>query len=124
MRKKRPLTDEEMAEKLVNLYLQEVARLGLKRNLGLDEVINAYYYALHRLSQKNEAMQRMEKAVKREEQELQTATRRDIVPHAFTPPIPASQESGSTIKVTPKKTAPGYDVEEEVREETYEEKKN
>lgn len=110
--KRRSLTNEEMSTKLVNLYLQEVARLGMKRNLTLDEVINAYYYALHRLSKKEDAMQRMAKSVEKEEQALQHATRKEIVPSASLPPV---QET--------KKLPSGYEVQEEVREETYEEKK-
>jgi len=111
MNQRRPLSNEEMSTRLVNLYLREVARLGMKRNLSLDEVINAYYYSLHRLSKKEEAMQRMKQSVEREEQELQHATRTDIVPSASLP------------NPLTKKPEPGYEIQEEVREETYEEKK-
>lgn len=38
--------EEEIAFKLVQTYFIEIARFGLKKQLTLDEIINAYIYAL------------------------------------------------------------------------------
>ncbi len=46
------VSDEETAVKLAGLYFKEVARLGFKRSLELDSVINAYFYALARIRRK------------------------------------------------------------------------
>jgi len=43
------LSDEELAVRLVSLYFEEIARMGFKRQLELDDVINAYYHALGKL---------------------------------------------------------------------------
>jgi hypothetical protein len=43
------LSDEELSVKLVSLYFEEIARMGFKRQLELDDVINAYYHALSKL---------------------------------------------------------------------------
>jgi len=47
------VTDEEIAQRLVKLYFEEIARLGFKRSLDLDSIINAYYYTLERIKRKN-----------------------------------------------------------------------
>jgi|GEM_PF-928326 len=38
--------DEEIAFKIVQTYFKEIARYGFKKQLTLDEIINAYFYAL------------------------------------------------------------------------------
>lgn len=43
------LSEEELAVRLVSLYFEEIARMGFKRQLELDDVINAYYHALSKL---------------------------------------------------------------------------
>ncbi|HIH21776.1 MAG TPA: hypothetical protein HA222_03930 [Candidatus Diapherotrites archaeon] len=43
------LSDEELAVRLVSLYFEEIARMGFKRQLELEDVINAYYHALGKL---------------------------------------------------------------------------
>ncbi len=40
---------EETAIKIVDLYFREIARHGIKREMDLDAVINAYKYALSKL---------------------------------------------------------------------------
>ena len=52
----------EVAFKIVRLYFEEIARLGFKRQLDLDQIINAYFYTLKRLGAKEEDIQ---KAVKK-----------------------------------------------------------
>ncbi len=62
--------DEEVAYRLVKLYFEEVARLGFKRTLSLDAIMNAYFYALQRMENKGAEMAAMKKLVKKEESEL------------------------------------------------------
>ncbi|MCX6803124.1 MAG: hypothetical protein NTY48_00985 [Candidatus Diapherotrites archaeon] len=50
------MNDEEAAFKIVRLYFEEVARLGFKRSLDLDQMINAYFYTLNRLKHRDKAM--------------------------------------------------------------------
>jgi hypothetical protein len=55
---------EEIAFKIIQTYFMEIARLGLKRQLTLDEIINAYFYALARVKRQSVEMSEVEKAVK------------------------------------------------------------
>lgn len=41
--------EEEVAFKIVQTYFKEIARFGFKKRLTLDEIINAYLYALARV---------------------------------------------------------------------------
>ena len=74
------LSDEEIAARIVGIYFKEIARLGLKRSLTLDEVINAYYYTLSRLGHKEKAMKEAMKKVVIEEKELRTKTKKELLP--------------------------------------------
>jgi hypothetical protein len=65
-----PLSDEEIAFKLVELYVIEVSKGHEKRQMGLDTVLNAYFYALLRIKRKNEEMLALTEAVEKEEQVL------------------------------------------------------
>lgn len=62
------IPDEEMAYRLVDLYLREVSRRGEKRQMGLDTIINAYFYTLLRLKKKKEEMGLLTPAVEKEEE--------------------------------------------------------
>lgn len=55
---------EEIAFKMIQTYFIEIARQGFKRQLTLDEMINAYFYALARVKRKNIEMTEVEAAVK------------------------------------------------------------
>lgn len=44
--------EEEIAFKIIQTYFIEIARQGFKRQLTLDEIINAYFYALARVKKK------------------------------------------------------------------------
>ncbi|MFA5125534.1 MAG: hypothetical protein WC462_00845 [archaeon] len=55
---------EEIAFKIVQTYFIEVARLGFKRQLSLDEIINAYFYALARVRRQNIEMSEVDRAVR------------------------------------------------------------
>ncbi len=64
------MDDEEMAFKMVELYLKDVSQRGDKRQMGLDTIINAYFYALGRLKNKDKELGLMEEAVEKEETDL------------------------------------------------------
>ena len=48
------MNDEEVAFRVVRLYFEEIARLGFKRQLDLDQILNAYFYTLKRVGDKEE----------------------------------------------------------------------
>ena len=60
------LSQEEIALKVLDVYFSEVARRGLKRRLSLDEVINAYFYALLRVKRKAIGIEEVKKAALRD----------------------------------------------------------
>ncbi len=62
---------EEMAFKIVQLYVQEVSQRGEKRQMGLDTIINAYFYTLTRLQNKKEEMQRAREELEEREKKFQ-----------------------------------------------------
>jgi len=64
------LPDEEVACRLVKLYVEEAMRLGDKRKMDLDTIINAYFYSLQRLKRKEEELSALEELVDKEEKEL------------------------------------------------------
>jgi len=64
------MKDEEVALKIVRLYFQEVARLGFKRQLDLDQMINSYFYALKKLKNKEDAMKKITQQIVREEKTI------------------------------------------------------
>lgn len=64
------MKDEEVALKITRLYFQEVARMGFKRQLDLDQMINAYFYALKKLKDKDQAMKRLSQKIKNEEKQI------------------------------------------------------
>jgi hypothetical protein len=61
------MNDEEVAFKVVRLYFEEIARLGFKRQLDLDQIINAYFYALKKLGNKEAAMREAMKKIMADE---------------------------------------------------------
>lgn len=61
--KKSELSDEEIALRIVKLYFEEIARIGVKRNLTLDSILNAYFYTLHKLKNKKSEIARVCKMV-------------------------------------------------------------
>ncbi len=64
------MRDEEVAAKIVGLYFEDVARIGFKRQLDLDQVINAYFYTLRQLGEKESKMRSFEKKILSEEKEM------------------------------------------------------
>ncbi|MBU1120625.1 MAG: hypothetical protein ABIE23_00895 [archaeon] len=75
------IPDEEMAFRLVKLYFEEIARLGFKRKLDLDAIINAYFYALSRLGRKEIEMKVIKEKVLKEESELERETKEQLFPN-------------------------------------------
>lgn len=61
---------EQVAIRLVDMYFKEVARMGFKRTLDLDSVVNAYYYTLERLERKGVEEKYFQKEVERTERQL------------------------------------------------------
>ena len=78
-KKEYTLQDEEVAYRLVKLYFEEVARLGFKRKLDLDAIINAYMYSLQRLKNKDKEIDELSKFVKKEEESLASETREEAL---------------------------------------------
>ncbi len=60
---KKELADEEVAFKLVSLYFEQIAKLGFKRKLDIDAIINAYFYTLNRLKNKQRELENIEKII-------------------------------------------------------------
>lgn len=77
---KSEISDEEMAHRIVRLYFEEIARLGFKRKLDLDSIINAYFYTLQRLRNKDKEMKSIVKLVKNEEAALSKETKSELFP--------------------------------------------
>jgi len=61
------MEQEEIAFKLVELYVSEVSKSHEKRQMGLDTIMNAYFYALLRIKRKDKEMAALTKAVEAEE---------------------------------------------------------
>lgn len=74
------MSNEEVAAKLVQIYFKEIARLGHKRRLTLDETINAYYYTLSKIQNKSQGMNQVKNEVIEDEQELKTETKDELFP--------------------------------------------
>jgi hypothetical protein len=62
------MNDEEVAFRIVRLYFEDVARLGFKRQLDLDQMINAYFYTLKKLKNKDESMKKIVAEIKKAEE--------------------------------------------------------
>ncbi|MCD6247003.1 MAG: hypothetical protein J7J87_01030 [Candidatus Diapherotrites archaeon] len=52
--------------RIVKLYFEEIARIGFKRNLSLDSILNAYFYALHKLKNKDKEMKKLSRLIEEE----------------------------------------------------------
>jgi len=64
------MQDDELAFRLVELYVREVSKGHEKRQMGLDTLLNAYFYALLRITRKNKEIGALSKAVERQEEVL------------------------------------------------------
>ncbi|MBN2066967.1 MAG: hypothetical protein JW744_00685 [Candidatus Diapherotrites archaeon] len=86
------LSNEEIAARIVKIYFREIARLGYKRQLTLDETINAYYYVLSRLGNKGKELENAKAKVIKDESDLETESKEEILPQA--------RETVTTTKTT------------------------
>ena len=64
------MKDEEVAFRIVRLYFEEIARLGFKRQLDLDQMINSYFYSLNRLKNKDDSMRKFERKIIEEQNSI------------------------------------------------------
>jgi len=71
--------NDEFALGIVKLYVEEVARLGLKRKLDLDSIINAYLYTLARLNKKSEEMGVFDKIAEDEIKLEKSETKKELL---------------------------------------------
>jgi Holliday junction resolvasome RuvABC DNA-binding subunit len=74
------LPDEEIAYRLVKLYFEDVARASLKRKVDLGAIVNAYFYALLRLGNKEKELKAIKRVVEEEERELAKETIEQLIP--------------------------------------------
>lgn len=74
------LPAEEVAVRLTRLYFEEIARLGFKRRLDFDAIINAYYYCMQRLQNKDKELEVMRKIVEREENKVSHESKSQLFP--------------------------------------------
>ncbi len=65
------MNDEEVAFRIVRLYFEEIARLGFKRQLDIDQIINAYFYTLKKLGNKDAAMKEAVRKIIEEEKRFE-----------------------------------------------------
>ena len=73
--------DKQIALKIVETYLREAARVGLKRTLEIDDIINAYLYVYSRLIKDRKTIPEIEKTLDDETRELiARAKRNEIFP--------------------------------------------
>jgi RNA polymerase sigma-54 factor len=78
--KSNPLSDEEVAFEILNIYFEEVARRGLKRQLDFDSIINAYFYVLEKVKKKDTMLSSVKESVVKEETRLLTQTKEEVIP--------------------------------------------
>jgi hypothetical protein len=64
------MNDDEIAFRIVRLYFEDVARLGFKRQIDLDQMINAYFYTLKRLKGKEKAIREATEKIVKEEKTI------------------------------------------------------
>lgn len=74
------LSKEEVAARIVGIYFKEVARLGFKRSLSLDETMNSYYYVLSRLGNPKECIEEVRRKVVIDEKQLASETKEEAIP--------------------------------------------
>ncbi len=63
--------DEKTAFELVELYVEHISKGHEKRRMGLDTIVNAYFYALLRIKRKNKELRAITSAVEKEEEKLE-----------------------------------------------------
>lgn len=79
------MQDDELAFKLVELYVRDISKGHEKRQMGLDTLLNAYFYALLRITRKHKEMSALGKAIEREEEVLDEEYKAEVQPHENKP---------------------------------------
>ncbi len=79
------MQDDELAFKLVELYVKDVSKGHEKRQMGLDTLLNAYFYALLRITRKHRETGALAKAVEREEEVLEEEYKPEVESHTDKP---------------------------------------
>ncbi len=74
------MPDEEVAYRLVKMYFEDIARQSVKRKVDLDAVINAYFYALRRIENKEKELKAMQRVVEEEEKGMAEETKEELIP--------------------------------------------
>lgn len=104
------MNDEEVAFRIVRLYFEDVARLGFKRQLDLDQMINAYFYILKKLKNKDESMKKIVTEMKKVEEAKKNETDEKIVTKTVetkttisTQETPIEQSTVATTQTVPVK---------------------
>jgi hypothetical protein len=64
------MNDEEVAFRIVRLYFEDIARTGFKRQLDLDQMVNAYFYTLKKLKAKDAAMKEISAKIIKDEKAI------------------------------------------------------
>ncbi|MFA5763724.1 MAG: hypothetical protein WC915_02840 [archaeon] len=99
------MNDEDVAFRIVRLYFEEIARLGFKRQLDLDQILNAYFYALKRLDNKDVEMKKIVQKIVKEEVEKQESNNgapKEVLTKTTTTTIQATDGSKATNEVREK----------------------
>lgn len=89
------LSKEEIAARIVGIYFKEVARLGFKRSLSLDETMNAYYYVLSKLGNPKECIEEAKRKVVIDEKLLASETKEEAIP-SVTETVTATERNEKT----------------------------
>lgn len=93
------MNDEEAAFRIVRLYFEEIARLGFKRSLTLDNMINAYFYTLKKLKNKDAALRVLADKLAKEGAQKQ-APKSPAAPATSQAPVVASTTTTTSTTVT------------------------
>ncbi|MDD3159468.1 MAG: hypothetical protein PHQ98_00695 [Candidatus ainarchaeum sp.] len=71
------MTDEEVSLRLVQLYCAEIPRLGFKRKLDLDQIVEIYFYVLNKLKNKEELIKKIKTASNISQSNSQDSSKQD-----------------------------------------------
>lgn len=83
------LPDEEVAYRLVKLYFEDIARASVKRSIDLDSTVNAYFYTLKRIENKEKELKAVQRIVEEEEEQMKTESKAELIPE----PVPEPKNS-------------------------------
>lgn len=91
------MNDEEVAFRIVRLYFEEIARLGFKRQLDIDQIINAYFYALKKLGNKDAAMKEAVRKIVEEEKKQENLPSKSTTTSVTTTTTESSSSNDRSI---------------------------